>query len=159
VWTLDRAEQGGQALETLQQYAKSESSAVLSAALMIKDAEGETKLREIGDADARHGALFGAVTGGLIGLLGGPVGAIVGAAAGAVTGRAAAKRIDLGFPDAFLERIQERLQPGMAAVVVLAESQWTERVAEALAPFEGTPHRVELTDEALVQLAGELEAD
>jgi uncharacterized membrane protein len=158
VHILDQAEQGNQALETLQRTAKRESSAILSAALMTKDAEGKTSLREMGDLDARHGALFGAISGGLIGLLGGPVGVVVGAAAGAATGRAAAKRIDLGFPDEFLSRAQERLQPGTAAVIALIEGQEADKVARALAKYEGQTLRLALTDDDLVRLAWEAES-
>jgi uncharacterized membrane protein len=159
VHILDRAERGEQALEALRDLAKRESVSILSAALVTKDLEGKTSLREMDDVDARHGALFGAVTGGLLGLLGGPVGAVVGAAAGAATGRAAAKRIDTGFPDEFLERAQERLQPGTAAVIALVEHQEAEVVAGALAEFEGEVLHLALTDDQLVRLATEAEPD
>jgi uncharacterized membrane protein len=158
IWTFDQASKADQALDALAQLAKDESSAILSAALLAKDAKGKDSIQEIGDWKAKHGALFGAITGGLIGLLGGPVGAIVGAAAGAATGGVAAKRIDLGLPDEFLERAQARLQPGTAAVVVVAEREWTEHVAQAMAGFEGQLYRVALTDDVLVQFAGEEDA-
>jgi uncharacterized membrane protein len=153
IWTFDQANEADQALGTLAQLAKDESSAVLSAALLAKDASGKASIQEVGDWKAKHGALFGAITGGLIGLLGGPVGAIVGAAAGAATGGIAAKRIDLGLPDEFLERAQAQLQPGTAAVVVVAEREWTEHVAQAMAGFEGQLSRVALTDDVLAQFA------
>jgi uncharacterized membrane protein len=158
MWTFDRTGEADQALETLAQLAKEESSAILSAAVLAKDAKGRDSIKEIGDWKAKHGALFGAITGGLIGLLGGPVGAIVGVAAGAATGGVAAKRIDLGLPDEFLDRAQARLQPGTAAVVVVAEREWTEHVAQAMAGFEGQLSRVALTDEVLVQFADEEDA-
>jgi uncharacterized membrane protein len=155
---LEWPKHGDQALEALRDMARRESVSLLSAAVIAKDTEGVISLREMGDVDARHGALLGAVTGGLIGLLGGPVGVVVGAAAGAATGRAAAKRIDLDFPDEFLQRAQERLEPDTAAVIVLVEDRAAEEVAQALAAFEGQTLRLALTDDHLVRLASEAES-
>ena len=151
---------GDKALAALKDLAGRESVSILSAAVATKDMEGETSLREMGDVDARRGTLFGAVTGGLIGLLAGPVGAIVvvGAAVGAATGRAAAKRIDLGFPDEFLRRARERLEPGMTAAIAVVESPEADEVAEALAAFEGQTLRLPLTDDQLVRIATEVES-
>ena len=100
------------------------------------------------------GAVFGAITGGLVGLLGGPAGVIIGAAAGAATGRTAARRIDLGFPDEYLQKLQAGLQTDSSALVVLLEKEQTSKMAQAAASFGGQFMQQELTQDILVHLAG-----
>jgi uncharacterized membrane protein len=117
---------------------------ILDAAVLVKDRDGKTSVKETEDVDAVHGALFGAIVGGLIGLLAGPGGAIMGAASGAATGGLAAFTIDMGLPDNFLSVLQQRLKPGYSAVVALIEHRWAETVIEALVrsggkPFEEVP--------------------
>jgi uncharacterized membrane protein len=124
----------------------------LNAAVLVKDKDGKTSLEEAKDVGKQHGAVFGALTGGLIGMLAGPGGGIVGAVAGAATGRAAAKRIDMGFPDDYLKRLQAGLQPGSSALVVLAERERVADVAGSVAGFEGRFLQHALTEEILAQL-------
>ena len=40
--------------------------------------------------------------------------------------------MDMGFPDAFLKRLEERLEPGHSALVVLVEHDEAHDLAEAL---------------------------
>jgi uncharacterized membrane protein len=125
---------------------------ILDSALLVRDEDGATTLKETGDLDARQGRLFGAITGGLIGLAGGPVGAVVGALAGAGTGGLAAKRIDMGFSEEFLTGLQERLQPGTSALILLVEHGSTVKLSEALAKDEGVMFQQTLTDELIEEL-------
>jgi len=129
--------QANEALYALKQLEKEGVVAVGNVAVLVKDQRGRAFLKETEDVDARHGALFGALAGGLIGLVGGPAGAIVGAAAGAVTGGVAARRIDMGFPNEYLKGLQQGLQPGCSAIVVLVKHEWVEKVTQALAEFKG----------------------
>ena len=80
------------------------------------------------------------------------MGAVVGAAAGAATGRAAAGRIDLGLPDKYLEQLQESLQPGSSALVVLVNQDTTELVTKVLEPFGGQLLRQPITGEIAARL-------
>jgi uncharacterized membrane protein len=62
----------------------------------------------------------------------------------------------MGFSDKFLQTLQEQLQPGNSALVVLVEGKGAETAIEALAQFEG--QRVQRTlSETMVQhiLAGD----
>ena len=139
-------------MESLKESQKQGTLKLRNAAVLIKDKDGQTSLRETGDVGVKGGRLFGAVTGGLIGLLGGPVGVIVGAAAGAGVGGLAAKKIDMGFSDQFLETFQERLQPGNSALIVLVEQESADDLSEAWAEEEGIIVRQALTDEMVEQL-------
>lgn len=124
---------------------------VRNAAVLIKDDQGEVTLTETQDIDRKHGAIFGAITGGLVGLVGGPVGMVVGAAAGAATGGAAAKRIDMGFSDKYLNKIKDYLKPGTSALIAIVEHEWRETVASELSQFGGQLFRQALTDEIIEQ--------
>jgi uncharacterized membrane protein len=152
VLTFAQVNTAAEALKALKQVLKKKSVNVFNAAALAKNAEGETLLKEMADVDTKHGALFGAITGGLIGMLGGPVGAVVGAVAGAASGGAAARWIDMGFPDDYLKSLQDNLQPGSSALVMLAQADEVEKVALTLAQFGGQLLHYALTDDMVAQL-------
>jgi uncharacterized membrane protein len=149
---FDEVGEAQQALESLKELEQQGALKLRNAAVLSKDKDGQTSLKETGDVGVKGGRLFGAVTGGLIGLLGGPVGVIVGAAAGAGVGGLAASKVDTGFSDQFLETFQERLQPGNSALIVLVEQESADDLSEAWAEKEGVIVRQALTDEMVEQL-------
>jgi uncharacterized membrane protein len=149
---FDDPDKASDALEFIRDLSKRKVLKVLHTALLVKDKDGATSLKETGDLDARGGRIFGAVTGGLIGLIGGPVGVVVGALAGAGVGGMAAKRIDRGFSDEFLKRFQEQLQPGSAAALVIVENQWVQKASEALADDQNLVMQQTLTDDMVQRL-------
>jgi uncharacterized membrane protein/sporulation protein YlmC with PRC-barrel domain len=151
VLTLKDLDQANEALKALKPLTKADG-AVLNAAMLVKEADGDTSLKELDDVDRRHGALFGAITGGLVGLVGGPAGVIVGAAAGAVTGGVAAGLIDMGFPDDYLNTLQAEMEPGSAAVVVLVRGQKAHEIADALSGYDGQILWHKLADETVGEL-------
>lgn len=155
VWTFDQVETAKEGMKSLKRLAKGERGAVLAGALLVKDAEGQVRVEEMGDVDKKHGALFGTVAGGLLGLVGGPAGVALGAAAGALTGRATAKRIDQGFPDEFLKKATERLESGRSAVLALVEKGRVDDVSAALAGSGGSLLQMPVTDDLLARLAAE----
>lgn len=148
---FDGVDGAEQALESLREEAK-DRFVIHDAAVLVKDQDGQTSIKETGDVGARQGRLLGAIGGGLVGLLAGPVGAIVGALAGAGAGGLAAKRIDMGFSDKFLKNLEQYLQPGTSALIVLVEFESAQQLAEALADREGVLLRQTLTDELVKDL-------
>ena len=101
-------------------------------ALVTKSEDGDVKAEDVGDVDARHGAVFGAITGGLIGLIGGPIGAIAGAVAGAATGGVTANLADHGVSDDVIHHIERGLQPGSSALIVYVELDWAATLIDEL---------------------------
>ena len=88
--------------------------------LIVKDEKGETKVVETTDLQGSRSAVSGAVWAGLVGLiLGGPVGWAAGIAAGAGAGAIAAKVIDLGISDEWVEWFRQAVVPGSATVAML----------------------------------------
>ena len=158
--TFDETDKADEARRILKGLGDQGAIELRNMAVLVKEQDGETTLKETADVDAKQGALFGAVVGGVIGLLGGPAGVVLCAAAGAATGRVTADKIDRGFSDEYLEQIQGALQPGSSALVTLVEGALIDKVAEALADLNGQLVRQQLTDEIVEQLMeqGESEA-
>jgi len=127
------------------------------AALIEKDEDGNTKVEDRSDVNPKQGAIFGAITGGLIGLLGGPIGAIVGAAAGAATGQLSAGKIDMGFSDEFLKKLQQELQPGRTALLVVIEHRMVDELSDELSDLKGLHFNQSITDDLIDEIL--LESD
>jgi len=149
--TFDALDKAEQARKILKELSKTENIEIREMAAIIKEADDKVKIKETEDVDTKRGALFGAITGGLIGLLGGPIGAVVGAAAGAAAGGVAADKIDRGFSDVYLDKLQSTLQPGCSALVTMVEQSLVEKVKTALADLDGEIVEQKLTDEVIAQ--------
>lgn len=74
------------------------------------------------------GAVGGALWGGLIGLI--FLMPVVGAAIGAASGALSGKISDFGIDDNFAKELAAKVDPGKAALILLARSDAPERVAE-----------------------------
>jgi uncharacterized membrane protein/sporulation protein YlmC with PRC-barrel domain len=140
---LDGANDG---LEFVEDLHRRKTLKILNAAVLIKDEDGKASVKDTRDIDPKKGRLLGAITGGLIGLVGGPVGVVVGALTGLGAGNLAGKWIDMGFSDKFLENLQQYLQPGSSALIVLVEHEWAVSAAKAMAELEGVVIQQTLTD-------------
>ena len=151
--TFRQADGAGQALDILNDLNKTGDVEIRNAAVLEKDSAGKTHARESQDVGAGRGALLGAITGGVIGLLGGPVGAMVGAAAGAATGRLTAKKIDLGFTDAYLASLEKGLKTDTSILVTLVDRPSVDKVLAALADLGGDVARQTISDQLASQLA------
>jgi uncharacterized membrane protein len=145
--------QAAAALDKLKSGEEDSSPRLVNAAILAKDAEGRTAVREDQDMRAGRGSLFGALVGGVIGLLGGPAGAVVGVVAGAATGGLVAGKTDLGFDDAFLNELKGALQPRSSALLLLLEEQWGEPVAGELEQSGAKLYRHAMRQEILERLA------
>lgn len=157
---FDDAEEARETLDFVEQLHRRKAFRIRNAALLVKEQDGTASIKDTRDIDPREGRILGAITGGLIGLFAGPPGAVVGALAGAGAGSVAASQLDFGFADEFLTGLQERLQPGSAAVVVLLEHEWTASLAENLSGEKGVILQQALTDDLVEHLldASEKEA-
>lgn len=155
VSVYDQPDKAAEALEFVQKLHQSRTLRIRNAAVLARDAEGTTTVRDTRDIDPKKGRLLGAITGGLIGLVGGPAGMVVGALAGAGTGAVAGKRIDFGFSEQFLNKLQQHLQPGKSALVVLVEHEFAVKLSESLAQNEGIIAQQTLTDKLVEELLAE----
>ncbi len=126
---------------------------VRNAATVVKDADGKVKIKETADVDATRGGLVGAVAGGLIGLAGGPVGVVVGALVGAGAGGIAAKKIDSGFSNSFLNKFQEYVEPDSSALIVLVEGKTAQQLSDFLSEVDGIMLRHSLSERMVEEMA------
>jgi uncharacterized membrane protein/sporulation protein YlmC with PRC-barrel domain len=154
---FDAPEKAEEALKFVQGLHRQRAAKLLNAATVVKDMDGEVQVHETQDLGAGRGRRFGAVVGGILGLLTGPGGLIIGALAGAGTGGVAAKHIDRGFSDRFLEAFQAMLKPGTSALIVLVEHKWLHSLSSATAGLEGVVLQETLGDELIEQLSGDAE--
>ena len=148
--------QADEVLTTLKQLDVEATVDLKSAAVVRRDVEGQVRIKETRDFDAKQGAIGGAVAGSLLGLLGGSLikGAILGAAGGALAGHG----IDMGLDDEYLRSVGENLGPGTSAIVALVAFARVERAMEELDKFEGgTILRHTLSDEVYQQLSDAVE--
>ncbi len=141
--------QAGEVLEHLEQLAADGVLKLEHVAVVAKTEEGEVESRDVGDVDAKHGAVFGAITGGVIGLLAGPAGVVIGAATGAATGSAAANLADYGVSDDIIQAIEERLQPGSSALIGYVDLTWAATVIDELEKAGATVINQPLDSETL----------
>jgi uncharacterized membrane protein len=139
-------------LDFAQELHQRQTLTLLNAALLVRDQEGTVSVVDTREFTPKKGRVMGAITGGLVGLLAGPGGAIVGALVGLGAGGAAGKVIDKGFSNKFLENLQEHLQPGSAAVIILVEHRMRRSLTDAMASQEGVVFQQPLTDRLVEDL-------
>lgn len=159
VRVFDEPKKATEALEFVEGLKQRRIIKVLNAAILTKDEEGKFTVRDTKEITPKKGRILGAITGGLVGLLAGPGGVIVGALAGLAAGGAAGKYIDEGFSDKFLENLEQYLQPGKAALILLMEHHWVQPASEAMADVGGYVFQQTITDRLAEDLAGVAEGE
>ena len=122
-------------------------------AVVTVDAEGKTHV-ETPQKIVGMGAASGALWGMLIGLLFFVpfFGAALGGAMGALFGKLAKS----GINDTFRGQVQDLLQPGKAAVVLMAEKITEDKFAERMAPYGGQLLKTSLSEQDEKELAHDL---
>ena len=115
-----KAYEGTAALRELE---RDGSIAVYAGAVVVKNADGTTSVKQVDDLDP-IGTLVGTSVGGLVGLLAGPVGMAIGAAAGLTLG-AFGDIADLRVGDDFVEDASQALSPNKVAVIAEIDEGWT----------------------------------
>ena len=157
---FDTPEQAEERLKELVLLQRSQHGSVKirNAAVLVKDADGKLSIRETADVSGKRGGWVGAIGGGLLGALAGPVGIVIGAATGAGVGRVSANKIDMGFSNEFLDRLQKHLEPNHSALLLLVEHQYLNDLNEAMANVKGIILQQTLTDLVVNELLNEHEA-
>jgi uncharacterized membrane protein len=128
---------------------------IIEAAVLVKEQDGTTSVKETMSAAPRHGREVGAVAGGLAGLLVGPVGLVVGALVGAGAGGAVASKTERDFSHEFLENLERLLQPGRSGLVLLVEHEDRQQLSDELGELKGVVSYQKLSDLVAAQAMGE----
>lgn len=157
VVAFDGVDQADEVLGTLRQLDDDRLVELGKAAVIQRAADGEIGIEETADMDTKDSAIAGAVAGGLLGMLTGR-GLMGGALLGAGGGALAAKGLDLGFDDDFLNEVGESLGPDSSAIVATVEFTNVEAAMETLDRFEGgTILHTTLQPEITAQLSDAVE--
>ncbi len=122
-------------------------------AIVTVDAEGKSHVetpQKIVGMSAASGALWGMLLG-LLFLV-----PFVGLAIGGLMGAVFGKLGKTGINDEFRRQVQELLEPGKAAVVVMASKITEDKFADRMKQYGGTLLKTSLSDEDEKELASEL---
>jgi uncharacterized membrane protein len=139
--TEPKAYEGRQALQQLENDG---SIAIYAHAVVAKNADGTTTVKQ-GEDPGVVGGLTGTALGSLLGLLGGPAGLAVGAVVGFVAGYA----VDIDrtrIAQDFLEDVEKELLPNKFAVVAEIQENWTTPVDTRMEAIGGKVFRRALTE-------------
>jgi uncharacterized membrane protein len=132
------------AYKELEEMVENEKVQIESATIVVKNDQGEVRLRRTSEWTAGKGAGRGAFWGLLIGLIfAGPVaGLLAGLGLGAIIGKRKAGGIDRDF----MKQLGEGMRPGNSALFMLIPEEDKETLAQ-LEAYDATLHLTVLTDD------------
>lgn len=113
------------------------------AVIATRTESGQVKLNQFVNMTAT-GAVSGSFWGLLIGVL--FLNPLVGAAAGAAAGALGGALTDVGIEDAFMKKLAESIQPGSAALFVLARHMTADKVLASIKEFGGVVLKTSLDE-------------
>ncbi len=129
------------------------------AAIIRRDQKGKLHVTTPTHHAVTWGTLSGLFWGTIIGLIFlfplAPLTGIAGGLMGAALGAGG----DLAIKDEFKQRVQDLVQPGTSAIMVIVRKATPDRFLEALRPYGGTVLRTSLTHDAEQQLMKALHGD
>ena len=129
------------------------------AAIIRRDQNGKLHVTTPADHPVAWGSLSGLFWGVLIGLIFlFPLAPVVGVAGG-ILGAAFGAAAGLGIKDDFKQRVQELVQPGTSALLIVARKVTPDKFVEALRPYGGTVLQTSLPRDAEQQLMKALHGD
>jgi uncharacterized membrane protein len=122
------------------------------AAIIRRDHKGKLHITTPAHHSVAWGSFSGLFWGVLIGLLFlFPLAPLVGVAGG-IMGTALGAAENLGIKDDFKRRVQDMLEPGTSAILVILRKATYDKFVEALRPYGGTILRTSLSHEAEQEL-------
>ena len=124
VWVFDGSDLADQALDKVHKLATQYKLDILNATVLKKDSKGEIQAHEQKKIPSRRKVALGIALGGLAGLVIGPVALVAGALAGGAAGKKSAKKVEVGFSEEKLRKLNESLTPGGSALVLVVEHRW-----------------------------------
>jgi uncharacterized membrane protein len=148
VITFDNPDDAGKALKSLREIEKGGRLHLIDTAIVVKDAEGKTHVKN----EVSSGTETGAVVGGLLGpflFFAFPLAGIaIGAGAGALVG----KLFKTGVDQKFVKDVQAALQPNHSALFLVGDSGDPNAALAALRPYKGEVYQTTLSPELEEQL-------
>jgi uncharacterized membrane protein len=156
VWVFDQKDRAEKAYQQVLELRKHYALDVLNATLIEKTEKGEIHLHEVKKVPTKRKVTLGIALGGLAGMLVGPVALVAGVVAGAMAGRKSARKIEVGFSEDKLRKLNDSLPSGGSALVLLVEHRWFTTLQLELAEQGGQLIHERLADVTFDQLVGQL---
>lgn len=120
------------AVRQLERYEKSQGQvSIAEAVAIVKTADGKDEVKMMGDPKKR-GRRIGAVAGAILGVLGGPATMVILGAGGAAVGDLIASLLHSGVSKQTVDAVEEGIQPGSSAVIVIVEEEAGSLIARDL---------------------------
>jgi uncharacterized membrane protein len=113
-------------------------------ALVERDPDGTTHVKNEVSGTTEKGAVVGALLGAILGFMAPLLGIAIGAAAGAAVGAA----MDTGVSGAFVNDVKTALRPGRSALFLVIKEAELDAVMAAMRPYRGEVIQTTLPDEA-----------
>jgi len=130
VIAFDEADDAAEALRTIREIEREGGIHLTDTAVVTKNADGSTHVKNELSTDTESGAVIGAV----LGLILPGIGSIIGAAAGGFIG---SKLGDNAVDGGFVKQVEAALAPGSSALFLMADGGDPAALAGALEPFTG----------------------
>ena len=149
-----------QALAEMRQ-APGTDSYLVSAAALVKKENGKCQVLDGFDtgAETTNDTAKGGLIGMAVGILGGPIGMLLGATYGSLIGLTL-DSVDAGQGASMLEKIANKLDDGMLAIIALTEEETPDALDSKLSAFDATIARFDAEAVAKeVEKANEVEAE
>jgi len=146
VWVFEEEGSGKQALQRVQELSTQYAIELLNTTMIVKDMSGQIHIRENKKIPSKRRRMIGLALGGLAGMAIGPVALVAGAIAGAVAGKKSTRRIEVGFSEEKLRKLNEYLLLGGSALVLLIEHRWFHTLQLELSDLGGKMIHERLAD-------------
>ena len=147
--TEDGAEK---AVEQLEAMAKAGSIEIIEAAVINRNAEGETEVRQVSLPSTKSWAGKGALIGGIVGVIFPP--AIIGSALiGAGLGAGSAALTKYALKNDELEEAANELEPGTSSFIAVLDQTWVKELAKAMEGYDKlAEHTLDATTAANLEM-------
>jgi uncharacterized membrane protein/sporulation protein YlmC with PRC-barrel domain len=158
VWTFSADKDADQALDKINALSNEYKLEVLNAVVLKKDSKGNIQAQEQKKVKSKGKVAVGIALGGLAGMLIGPLALIAGAVAGGALGKKSAHKVEVGFSEDKLRKINEQLPAGGSALFLVVEHRWFNTLQLSLAGAGGQMIHERLADITYDELVEKLSA-
>ena len=140
------------AVEQLEAMAKAGSIEIIEAAVISRNAEGETEVHQISLPSTKSWAGKGALIGGIVGVIFPPT--IIGAAlVGAGLGAGSAALTKYALKNDELEEAANELEPGTSSFIAVLDQTWVKELAKAMEGYDKlAEHTLDATTSANLEM-------
>jgi uncharacterized membrane protein len=156
VWVFQGKDQAKNASREVQELCKQYAIELLNATVIEKSSKGEVEIHEAKKVPSKRKVALGIALGGLAGLVVGPIALVAGAIAGGAAGKKSAKKIEVGFSEQKLRKLNDSLVPGGSALVLLVEHRWLHTLQLELSDNGGELIHERLSDVTFDELVDKL---